>query len=181
MISADFKVQATPRPVYASSMNLPYDPTSAIHRKHLAQRVLALLATSGFIEEAVTIRKAQIRERVFYRVVNEAPEIRVQVWTSIEGEEVRAVGEDAIRICAVYRNKQSEDKGILKNTRVHRVGDVDDICNRLLARMRETYKKARTPNRCKSCGAPTFTSKKKNEVCSDLCYINRVQETYPSP
>lgn len=158
-------------------MNLPYDPSSAIHRRHLAQRMLAMLATAGFIEEAVTVRKAQIRERVFYRIVDDAPTVRVQVWTSIEGEEVRAVGEDAIRICAVYRNKSREDRGILKNTRVHRVGDVDDICNRLLTRMRETYKKARSPNRCAKCGAPTFTSKKGNEVCADVCFsANRPQE-----
>lgn len=149
---------------------LPYDPNLALHRRHLAQRLVQTLTTAGFMEEAVTVRNAQIRERVFYRSVDTSPGIRVQVWTSIEGDEVREVGKDAIRICAVYRNKKGEDRGIVATTRTHRVGAVDDICDRLLTRMREVYGKARRPNRCAKCKAPTFQSKKKNDVCSDLCF-----------
>lgn len=162
---------------------LPYDPNLALHRRHLAQRVVLTLTTAGFMEEAVTERAshAQVRERVFYRSVDTAPGVRVQVWTSIEGDEIRAVGEDAIRVCAVYRNKEGQDRGIIAATRTHRVGAVDDICDRLLTRMREVYGKARRPNRCAKCGAPTFQSKKKNDVCSDLCFSARpVQEQSPT-
>lgn len=128
---------------------LPYDPNLALHRRHLAQRIVLTLMTAGFMEEAVTerARYAQVRERVFYRSVDTSAGVRVQVWTSIEKDEVRQNGEDAIRVCAVYRNKQGQDRGIVSATRIHRVGTVDDICDRLLTRMREVYGKARRPNR----------------------------------
>ena len=158
-----------------STSKFPYDPNLPLHRRHLAQRVINVCLTAGFAEEAVTVRKANVRERVFYRTVDDAPGIRVQVWTTVEGDEVRSSGTDAIRVCAVYRNKDGEDRGIVAATRTHRVGNVDDICERLLIRMREVYQKARRPNRCGRCGAPTFRSKRNNDVCADLCFTNRVQ------
>lgn len=158
-----------------SATKFPYDPSLALHRRHLAQRIVNVCLTAGFAEEAITVRKANVRERVFYRAVDGAPGIRIQVWTTVEGDEVRSSGADAIRVCAVYRNKKGEDRGIVAATRTHRVGTVDDICDRLLIRMRETYKKARRPTRCSRCGAPTFKSKRNNDVCADLCFTDRVQ------
>ena len=154
---------------------LPYDPLIALHRRHLAQRILKVVLDADFLEEDPTAKNSSIKERVFYRVVTNSPDIRVQVWTSVTGDgdaaTVREVGDDAIRVCAVYRSKKDQDRGIVSTTRIHRVGTVDAICDRLLTRMREVYGKAARPNRCTKCNAPTFKSKKGNEVCADLCFV----------
>jgi hypothetical protein len=153
-----------------------YDPQNASSRRHLAACVLQTVLDAGFVEEWHGEDHDPTKERVFYRPVEQADGtpvdgIRVLVYTSIVGEEVRTVGKDAIRVVAVYRSQRTDrERGIIKETRVHRVGDTDDICDRLLGRMRAVYGRARRPNRCSRCGAPTFTSKKGNDVCADLCW-----------
>jgi len=160
---------------------IPYDPHLPSSRRHLAARVVQMCLNAGFFEEAPG---GKTRERVFYRHVDGVPSVRVQVWTSVEGDgdaaETREVGEDAVRVCAVYRTRAGKDRGIISATRVHRVGTVDDICDRLLTRMREVYGRARRPTCCSRCGAPTFRSKKKNDVCCELCFTtDREEPSHP--
>jgi hypothetical protein len=149
-----------------------YDAAVTVHRKHLAQRLVLLMAESGFIEEYVADKGT--KERVFYRLVDGSPGVRVQVYTTIvgfgEASEVRLSGKDAIRVCAVYRTKSRADRGIVAVTRVHRTGTVEGICERTLSRMRDVYRSAATSSRCSKCGAPMFVSKKANLVCADLCF-----------
>lgn len=162
---------------------MQYDPLSPVSRQHLAALILDVLATAGFIEEWHDDAGDIVKERVFYRPVEMADGtpvegIRVLVYTSIVGDEVRDCGKDAIRVAAVYRSKRTGvERGIIKETRIHRVGDTDAICDRLLKRMRTVYGKARRPNRCPRCGAPMFTSKKGNDVCCDFCWKSDAQLT----
>ena len=155
---------------------MQYDPQSSGSRKHLATCIVDVLTTAGFVEEWHDDTGDITKERVFYRPV-EMPNgtivdgIRVLVYTSIVIDEVRDVGKDAIRVAAVYRSPRTgRERGIIKETRIHRVGDTDAICDRLLKRMRKVFGKARRPARCTRCGAPMFTSKKGNEVCCDFCW-----------
>jgi hypothetical protein len=73
-------------------------------------------------------------------------------------------------VCAVYRAADGTDRGIMKVTRVNRVGDVDAIVGRVVDRARSVWGAIASAPRCHRCGAPTFTSKAGNEVCADLCW-----------
>lgn len=152
-----------------------YDPTSLNSRMLLAQHVLQVCLQAGFVEEAVESRG--IKERVFYRGVDPSPGIRVRVFTTIEDDGtaacVREAGDDAIKVCAVYRSADRVDRGIVAITRINRVGTIEGICDRLLTRMRAVYRQSISPGKCKKCGAPLFKSKKKNMVCADLCFTKQ--------
>lgn len=150
-----------------------YVPTDPAHRRLLARSLLRVILDAGFIEEAD--RHTGVRERVFYRGVDNFPSIRVKVFTTIEGYDdpiVRDVGDDAIRVSAVYRNDEKFDFGIVATTRIHRMGTIRSIADRLLARMREVYGKALHVNTCK-CGAPMHLSKKGHMVCANVCWTRR--------
>jgi len=151
-----------------------YDPRYDFDRRDLATAILETLSNADFVEEyhegdAVDPTK----ERTFYRPITleGVDNIRVVVYTSIVGEEVREVGKDAIRVAAVYFSERlGRDRGVISETRIHRVGTIEAICERLLERMRSVWKKGARPNRCPECNAPVFKSKKGNEVCADLCW-----------
>lgn len=150
-----------------------YDPVRTLHRQVLAQRLLTMLGEAGFIEAAV--RKNGTRERVFYHMVDGVPGVRVVVYTTIEGygdlAEVRLLGKDAIRVCAVYRSQGSKsDRGIVSGSSIFRTGTMEAICSRTLNKMREVYAKVRGAPTCNRCGAPTFVSKNENVVCAEVCF-----------
>lgn len=153
---------------------LTYDPRISMHRRVLAQHILKVVLTAGFMEEDPTNRNASIKERVFYRVCEDTPNVRIQVWTTIEGFDdeasVRESGTDALRVCAVYSASDGRERGIVSTTRIHRVGTLEAICERLLTRMREVYRKAARPQLCDRCRAPTFTSKRGSQVCAEICF-----------
>lgn len=150
---------------------MKYDPTSRASRQELAVELLNKMAATGFVYEQIV----GTHEAVFSRPVDGKPGIRVLVYTSVEqgptGPEVRDCGTDAIRVCAVYRNKKGQDRGLAKaEARVNRVGQIEDIAIRTHERMRSVWSIARQGNSCSACGAPMFLSKKKNLVCADTCW-----------
>ena len=147
---------------------IEYIPESDEHRKLLARDIIELMRYAKFSEEEST------GEKVFSRKVND--QVRVVVYTSIVGNEVREKDADAIRVCGVYTNKEGEDRGIVKSSRVYRTGKLFEIPDRLLTRMRDVWKKVMTVERCTSCGAPKFMSKKKNLVCCELCYLKKEEK-----
>jgi len=163
---------------------MEYRPEDRGSRRHLAACVIQTLLQAGFAEEWHDGCGADpTKEKVYFRDVDGVERIRLVVYTSIvqkEGEEpeVREVGKDAIRVVAVYRSKgDDKERGILKETRVHRTGDTDEIANRMLERMRDAYRKSKRVNRCPKCGAPMFVSKKGNEVCCEVCWKPQGQAT----
>jgi hypothetical protein len=165
-----------------------YDPEDPGSRRHLAVVLENTLTTAGFVEEWHGDAGDITREKVFTRAVDGVPDVRVAVYTTIVGQghdaAVRAVGKDAIRVCAVYRSQRTDqERGIIKETRIHRTGDTDAICERMLERMRTVWKAACRPHRCPSCNAPTFKSKAGNDVCADLCFkpIDQLSSGRPMP
>ena len=148
-----------------------YNPESRSSRQELAVELLNKMSETGFAYELIP----GTHEAVFSRPVDGKPGIRVLVYTSVEqgptGPETRGVGADAIRVCAVYRNKKGQDRGLAKaEARVNRVGQVEDIATRTHERMRSVWGIARQGTSCSACGAPMFLSKKKNLVCADTCW-----------
>jgi|LWDU01.1.fsa_nt_gi hypothetical protein len=149
-----------------------YDPKYPILREMLAFSLMGKLEECGF-EEIET--DAKTSERVFSRSIPNA-NINVSVYTTVVGQQVRSSGKDAIRVCATYNAKDGTKKGIVKATRVHRTGNIDEIVDRMHSRMRETWKAASTGERCSSCGAPKFIAKSGNRVCADICWVSPEQK-----
>jgi len=155
-----------------------YDPKLRILREMLAMSILNKLEECGFEEiEHVQLGSAYAKtaERVFARSIPNA-NIEVSVFTTVVGQAVRSSGKDAIRVCATYTAKDGSKKGIVKSTRIHRTGNIDDIVERMYSRMRETWKAAETGECCGQCGAPKFVSKNGNKVCAEICWLTEEEK-----
>lgn len=113
-----------------------YNPKNKGHRKSLAKRIEKMLSASGF-----SVDPDAKGEVVYIRPVA-GTTARVRVLTSIVNGEMRQKDEDAIRVCAVL-DINGGSRGLVKSTRVNRVGEVEGITARLLAAMRSTYATAR--------------------------------------
>ena len=143
---------------------MKYNPRQIEHRKALADKVKSKLNECGFSEA-----KTDYGEIVYFREVA-GTDCKVIVFTSIakKSNMMRIVGSDAIRICSI----DEYQRGVTKDKRVNRTGNVDDIVERMYQRMRSSYGDTLQAHKikCKKCGANTFLSKKGNRVCSDLCW-----------
>ena len=153
-----------------------YDPNMEFLRRMLALEILIKMEDCGFKEEINKPRAGwsthlTTNERIFSRQVNDR--IKVKVYTSIVGDAIRHVGKDSIRVCAVYSTNTGMTKGIVKNRRVHRTGNIKDIVGRVHQRMRDTWRDTMNGQKCNKCGAPMFTSKKKNLVCAEACWTRK--------
>ena len=162
---------------------MAYNPDRRESRRDLQAKIIMTLANAGFVEDEISGGKFRLRggpqdhklspkERVFSRSVN-GTNSKVLVYTSIVDGHTRGCGKDAIRVCAIRPMTGGLSRGIVKTTRVNRVGKIDAICNRMLTRMREAYSRARaackTANQCQ-CGADQFLSRRGNWVCSSFCW-----------
>ena len=154
-----------------------YDPTCWMMRKILATELLVKLDDCGFVEDEAGGRTSRTpswgyaKERTFSRAVNE--NVVVKVYTSIVEDEVRHVGKDAIRVCAIYTAKNGSTRGLVKNRSVHRTGNISEIADRMHQRMRDVWKATMSTAKCNKCGAPLFTSKKGNLVCAEACWARK--------
>lgn len=147
----------------------PYDPEDAGHRQQLAFDLTDTIVAEGFVQEKVP----RGYEMLFSRATGD-PNLRLLIYTSIVKGQVRRAAKDAIRVAAVYTaQKDGQERGVIKATRIHRTGTIGAIINRLLSRIREIESKCHTVQRCDRCGAPLFTSKKGNLVCAELCWKGR--------
>jgi hypothetical protein len=147
---------------------MQYNHSSQHSRQVLASRLTNRLTQMGFRP----FYDKRAKEIIFAHPVHESPGVSVLVYTSCApapsgGVEARRCGKDAIRVCAIYKNR-----GLVREKRINRVGQVEDIVNRMHLRAREVYRTAKSPHQCPECGEPTFTSKKGNQVCVDLCWKN---------
>ncbi len=147
---------------------MKYDPKSQLARIHLETVLCQTLEDAGFAQEF----KEGTNEMIFSRPVR--GERRVIVYTGcVENSGARASGKDAIRVCGLMSHN-GVDRGLCKAKRVNRTGEIDNISERMLSRMREIWKHlATTPVRKCGCGAPKFLSKKENWVCADLCWSKK--------
>lgn len=154
-----------------------YDHCNPQHRIELAAAIITKVVMGCAFEEEFP---AGVKERVFSRRVKDR--LRIVVYTTIEGRQVREVGEDSIRVCAVYTSKDGTERGVAKATkRVHRVGEFEAIVDRVHQRMREVWALAVHSEVCPDCGAPMFTTKKKTLCCADLCWKKVVTPSTQNP
>lgn len=159
---------------------MPYDPNNALDQHLLAEALVTRLESAGFAEEWHGDEQGRGRdpgdftkERTFFRPV-EGTKIRVRVCTTIHlhQDRVRASGKDAIRVLAIYRQVSGKDRILDSETRVHRVGEIPEIVERMMDRARDLWRTARATPLCARCGAPTFVSKKGNPACADACWTS---------
>jgi hypothetical protein len=156
-----------------------YDPKIPMLRQMLALSIVNKLDECEF-ELMTRARKfhdrPELAERVYTRTVGGDIRMQVRVYTTVIGGEngtpfeVRKEGKDAIRVCATYITRDGKSKGITKETRVNRTGNIEDIVDRMYQRMRSAYKSAHSGERCNSCGAPKFTAKSGKKVCAEICW-----------
>jgi len=158
-----------------------YDPKFPLLRQMLALSIVEKMDECGF--ELLTnpratfgLSRPELAERVYFRNVTQDGKVQVRVYTSVVGGtngvplQVRAEGKDAIRVCATYETLSGKTRGIVKETRINRTGNIEDIVDRTYTRMRSAYKSANTCERCHSCGAPKFVSKNKKLCCAEICW-----------
>lgn len=151
----------------------PHDPT---HRAQLGNSLTDWLTGREFVRRPA--KSLALTEDIFEREVvagGKPTGLFVVVYTSIVNGSVRAKDSDAIRVTVEGRKKDGTMRGIAKSKRVFRTGTIEGILERTLERMREAYKRGLKANgdRCKSCGAPLFVSRKENLVCLDLCWLKK--------
>ena len=158
-----------------------YDPSIPILREMLGFSIINKLNECGFEEldnprAAFGLSRPDLAEKVFARNVTDDGRIRVKVFTAVLGGigdtplQARSEGKDAIRVCATYTSKSGKERGLVKETRINRVGNIEDIVDRMYQRMRSAYKSARTGAKCSDCGAPKFTTKKGSSCCAEICW-----------
>lgn len=147
-----------------------YNPKSPADRKLLAEKLEALFARSNFVRVS-----GDTTEDVYEYAIPQIRGARIAVFSSVFRGEARELGADAIRIVAIYRRHDGQDKILSSETRVNRTGEVENIVGRVHERMRSTYGALRDRHnngmQCRNCGAPLFTSAKGNEVCAETCWV----------
>jgi hypothetical protein len=151
---------------------MSYDPNIETHRQILAVEILSRLHTAGFTKEPA---RGITKELVFSRP-HPKTGIRVVVYTTIiEAQgipQVRQQGKDAIRACALYSTREGKERPVAKaEHRVFRTGEIADIADRTIQRLRDVWAGVSKSGCCTRCGAPLFTSKKGNDVCAELCFL----------
>ena len=150
-----------------------YDPSLAGNRLDLAVSVISKLDECGFNRNRnLETGPPNLSEHVWTRDIND--NVLVAVYTSCSGHRgyisARNRGSDAIRVVTLYQPSSGKMKGLGKQSRVYRTGDVDSICERMAERMRAAWKIGANPSKCNKCGAPLFTSKRGNLVCAEVCW-----------
>jgi hypothetical protein len=160
-----------------------YDPRIPMLRQMLALSIVNRLEEAGFTQTGnpkpkyhKRRRMAWLEERVYERMVGTTGALKVKVYTTVTGGTddkaltVRPTGKDAIRVCGTYRMRNGKERGIVSEQRVHRTGNIEDIVERMVVRMRQTWKALQTGEFCGQCGAPKFVSKAGNKVCAEICW-----------
>jgi hypothetical protein len=135
-------------------------------RTTLGLAILSRLEDAGFTEESSHSPGA---ERVFAREVRKG--MNVKVFTSVVGVNARDCGADAIRVSSVYTKRDGGTRGVAKERRVNRTGNVEEIVERMVGRMRDAWTTTRNIPCCSSCGAPKFVAKSGNTVCAEICWL----------
>ena len=158
-----------------------YDPNFPFSRQMLALSIVNQLEDSDFKDVTQLDWKSKHHrpmtwqhERVYERNVDSRGLIKIKVYTTVTEKAsnltVRGSGSDAIRVCGTYQTRSGKEVGILSEKRVHRTGNIEDIVERMLQRMRQAWKLLKNPKTCDRCGAPKFTSKAGNQVCAEICW-----------
>jgi hypothetical protein len=145
-----------------------YDPTIAEHRRILAVNLLAMLTTAGFT------KINSVGEEVWVFAYRKNPKVILKCYTSIEGGYIRPLAEDAIKFVMLFQRDDGSVVVLDKERRVNRTGEIDDIVERALLRLRGMYSgftdSLKAGHVCKRCNAPLFLSKKGVPTCAAVCW-----------
>lgn len=149
-------------------MATDYNHTEYGHRWALATEVKMAVMGMGFTPREIPGTLELVLSRPSARLKG----VEILVYTTIVGEAVRPMGVDAIRVCAVFT--PSEDgkngRGILKERKVLRTGEITEIPGRVVARIKDIAGELNDLKHCNNCGAPGLVSKKGNMYCADACW-----------
>jgi hypothetical protein len=158
----------------------PESGKETFKRRMLATEILMVLEENNFKRcKKLETKYGDASEIVYAKPLKSNPRYMVAVYTSCDQQSgaytVKRKGADAIRIAGLYINNEGKTKGIVKNTRVNRVGEAHDISKRMMLRVAKTLHELSENNIevCNDCGAPKFTSKKGNLVCSEVCWSKK--------
>ena len=158
------------------------NPQDVFSRKLLAVEILGSLDENGFKRcKRLEGNYGDMSEIVHAKPLSTNSRYLVAVYTScnqIGGTFIaRPLGKDAIRVAGLYINSKGDTVGVVKNSRVNRVNSPQDICKRMNQKIASSFiklgQKSSSADRCTSCGAPTFLSKKNNTVCSEYCWSKK--------
>ena len=133
------------------------------HRWALATEVKMAVMGMGFSPKAIPGTAELVLARSSARLRG----VEVLVYTTIVGEAVRPMGVDAIRVCAVLNTSDGRSRGILKERKVLRTGEITEIPVRVTDRVKDIVDELNELPHCNNCGAPGLVSKKGNLYCAD--------------
>ena len=148
---------------------MDYDPNNAFHRKALALNIRATLLSIGLIPE----ERPGTREMVFSRASSRLSRTHLRVYTSIVDDEVRDLGSDSIKVCVTFDRTDGGTRGVLREARVFRTGQIEEIPERLVNRVQSAIKELKGLQACSSCGAPILMSKLVKPYCADACWNHK--------
>lgn len=134
-----------------------------------AQALKTTLAGLGMTEKATPASRYSPGEVYFERAIATMPSLVVKVYTSIPvgGAAVRGNGQDAIRVCLVWRADESEEQsvGLVKATKILRVTSVASVLSRVRQRVRDLNREAMrfylNVPKCPVCGCPLWEDSKR--------------------
>ena len=145
---------------------MDYDPTNSGHRTALATDIRATLTGLGFTRKDLG---AGTREEVYFRASTRIRGVEMRIYTSIVDGEVRDVGGDSIKVCAVYGMADGSTRGLMKERRVFRTGQLEEIAGRVKDRIRLVAGDINGVQTCQ-CGGPIGKSKAGKDYCMALCW-----------
>lgn len=146
---------------------MAYDPSVKNDRKYLASKIRDTLFNNGFDANSLH-EEFNSKECIYGKLVKD--HIVICVFSTIEYGECRPKGDDAIRVVGFYVTREGDLRALAKSEkRIFRTGSIRSICDRLCERVEEVERNVNNPMKCR-CGAPMFTSKKGNTVCTELCW-----------
>jgi len=147
-------------------MATDYNHAEYGHRWALATEVKMAVMGMGFSPKAIPGTAELVLARSSARLRG----VEVLVYTTIVGEAVRPMGVDAIRVCAVLNTSDGRSRGILKERKVLRTGEITEIPVRVTDRVKDIVDELNELPHCNGCGAPGLISKKGNLYCADACW-----------
>ena len=145
---------------------MDYDPNNAFHRKALALEIKATLLGLGLVAE----ERPGTRELVFGRASSRLTRTNLRVYTSIVDDEVRDLGSDSIKVCVTFDRTEGGTRGVLREARVFRTGQIEEIPGRLVNRLQGAIKELKALEPCNRCGSPILVAKTGRPYCADACW-----------
>jgi len=146
-----------------------YDHHNYGHRFLLAGQITSKLEDHEFSE-----LDNEMSGEIIMKRLSADKRYLIKVFTTVEKKTnmTRGVGRDAIRVVLLSLAKDGKEIPVSKAIRVFRVGDMDNIANRITDAVRTLALSSKTLKlrTCSKCDAKMFLSKKNNWVCSKFCY-----------